>query len=221
MIDWLADTLLATTLLMALVLVVREPVRRHFGPAAAYGLWLVPALRLLMPPLTRTIERTTAPLSVAPVHFTQVAPAADAGVIAQLGGWETLALSAWLAGVAIMLVGGTLIYRWQRREVLRDSVQIARLGRIRIIRTPTVHGPMAFGILDQVIAVPIDFDDRFQPDELQVMQVVSDQVAMDLRLHIAAPALLFAGLLQAGDPPRPYSISANSRLVMVPVTVMP
>jgi len=42
---------------------------------------------------------------------------------------------------------------------------------------------------------------------------------MDLRLHIAAPALLFAGLLQAGDPPRPYSISANSRLVMVPVTV--
>src|SRR5689334_17894714 len=48
---------------------------------------------------------------------------------------------------------------------------------------------------------------------------ISDQVAMDLRLHIAAPALLFAGLLQAGDPPRPYSISANSRLVMVPVTV--
>lgn len=165
MIDWLTDTLLATTLLMTLVLVVREPVRRHFGPAAAYGLWLVPVLRLLMPPLTRTVERTTAPLSVAPVHSTQVAPAADAGVIAQLGGWETLALSAWLAGVAIMLVGGILIYRWQRREVLRDSVQIARLGRIRIVRSPTVNGPMAFGILDQVIAVPIDFDDRFQPDE--------------------------------------------------------
>ena len=55
--EWLADTLVATSLLMALVLLVRDPVRRQFGPAAAYGLWLIPALRLLMPPLTETVER--------------------------------------------------------------------------------------------------------------------------------------------------------------------
>src|SRR5687768_10990116 len=39
MTDWLVDTLLATSLLMALILLVREPVRRHFGPAIAYALW--------------------------------------------------------------------------------------------------------------------------------------------------------------------------------------
>ena len=71
MIDWLAATFLATSLLMALVLLVRESVRRLFGPAAAYGLWLIPALRLLMPTLTTTVERTVPaarPLSITASH---------------------------------------------------------------------------------------------------------------------------------------------------------
>ena len=40
MIDWLLGTLLATTALIVMVLLVREPVRRHFGARVAYGLWL-------------------------------------------------------------------------------------------------------------------------------------------------------------------------------------
>ena len=48
MIDWLVGTLLATSGLILLVLLVREPVRRHFGARVAYGLWLIPAARLLI-----------------------------------------------------------------------------------------------------------------------------------------------------------------------------
>ena len=58
MTDWLLGTLLATTGLIVLVLLIREPVRRHFGARVAYGLWLIPAARLLMPTLTHTVERT-------------------------------------------------------------------------------------------------------------------------------------------------------------------
>ena len=57
MTDWLLGTLVATTALIALVLLIREPVRRHFGARVAYGLWLIPAARLLMPTLTHTVER--------------------------------------------------------------------------------------------------------------------------------------------------------------------
>jgi hypothetical protein len=64
-----------------------------------------------------------------------------------------------------MLLWGVLTYRWQRREVLRDGVQLAELGTVRVVRSPAVTGPVAFGILDRVIAVPIDFDDRFDPRE--------------------------------------------------------
>ena len=167
MTDWLADTFLATSLLMAAVLLVREPVRRQFGPAAAYGLWLIPVLRLAMPPLVTTVERTVpaATATTLSMRPAQAIPAAEPSLIDRLGGLETVLISAWMAGAAIMLVGGILLYRWQRREVLRESVQLARLGKIRIVRSPAVSGPMAFGILDRVIAVPIDFDDRFDAQE--------------------------------------------------------
>ena len=48
----------ALVIVVLLVLLVREPVRRHFGARVAYGLWLIPAARLLMPTLTETVERT-------------------------------------------------------------------------------------------------------------------------------------------------------------------
>jgi len=169
MIDWLGDTLIATSLLMAVVLIVREPVRRHFGPAVTYGLWIVPALRLMMPPLITTIERTAPAARPLTVHALQaqpaVAPAAAPSLLEQVGGWHAVAISAWLAGAAAMLLGGLLTYRWQRREVLRDTVELAMLDKIRIVRSPAVSGPMAFGIVDRVIALPIDFEDRFDPGE--------------------------------------------------------
>ena len=51
MTEWLIDTLVMTGALMALVLLLRRPVARCFGAQAAYALWLLPALRFVMPPL--------------------------------------------------------------------------------------------------------------------------------------------------------------------------
>lgn len=51
MIAWVLETFAATTVLMVLVLAVRRPVARHFGPDIAYALWVLPVLRLFMPPL--------------------------------------------------------------------------------------------------------------------------------------------------------------------------
>jgi hypothetical protein len=86
-------------------------------------------------------------------------------LIEQFGGWETLAVSAWLAGASAMLLCAFLIYQRQRREVLRESVESARLGNIRIVRSTAVAGPIAFGIFDRIIALPLDFDERYDQDE--------------------------------------------------------
>jgi beta-lactamase regulating signal transducer with metallopeptidase domain len=48
---WIVQTLVASAVLMALVLVARGPVRRAFGPSVAYALWALPALRMILPPL--------------------------------------------------------------------------------------------------------------------------------------------------------------------------
>ena len=44
--SWLIDTFVVTAALIALVLVIRRPVARAFGPGMAYALWALPLLRL-------------------------------------------------------------------------------------------------------------------------------------------------------------------------------
>ena len=51
MTSWLLETLAWTAALIAIVLLLRRPVTRWFGPQFAYALWALPALRLLMPPI--------------------------------------------------------------------------------------------------------------------------------------------------------------------------
>ena len=61
MSTWLIDTALYTALLIALVLVLRRPVARHFGPGMAYALWALPLLRLFLPPLVLPANFAPAP----------------------------------------------------------------------------------------------------------------------------------------------------------------
>lgn len=51
MTSWWIETVLASTLLMLLALALRGPVRRAFGPQLAYALWVLPVVRMLLPPL--------------------------------------------------------------------------------------------------------------------------------------------------------------------------
>ena len=162
MTDWLLGTLLATSGLIVLVLFIREPVRRHFGARVAYGLWLIPAARLLMPTITQTIERPvsvdfsprmmTSQAGAEPMLMSGVA-APERTIIEQAGGWPTLLLVVWL-GVAIGLFAARILdFRRERNAILRDATDLGRLGSIRLVRSSEVSGPLAFGIFDRVVAV--------------------------------------------------------------------
>ena len=64
MIGFAIETFVATTLLMLLVLVIRAPVRKLFGPGIAYALWLLPVLRMALPPLPESWrEQAAAPVA--------------------------------------------------------------------------------------------------------------------------------------------------------------
>ena len=167
MIDWLLGTLLATTALVLLVLLVREPVRRHFGARVAYGLWLIPAARLLMPTLTQTVERTvpaSAPIQpfvpsvlAEPKLLASVA-SHEPSLLDQMGGVQTVVLVLWL-GIALgLFIGRMAAFQRERAAILDAAVEIGRAGSIRIVRSSKVSGPLAFGIFDRVIAVPANFE---------------------------------------------------------------
>lgn len=79
MIGWWIETLLASTLLMLLALALRGPVRRAFGPQLAYALWVLPAARMLLPPLPGQwqLSQWLAPLT----RKAEAAPAVAMGVL--------------------------------------------------------------------------------------------------------------------------------------------
>jgi beta-lactamase regulating signal transducer with metallopeptidase domain len=141
---------------------LRHPVRRLFGASVAYTLWLIPAVRAILPSFTQTIERVVpAPLPsdlhIAAARLPEIAPS----VPAFAADWPLLLAAIWLSGAGAMLLRGTFVYHRQRRAILGNAVRMARLGSIRIMRSERVRGPIAFGILDRVIVVPLDFDDSF------------------------------------------------------------
>jgi beta-lactamase regulating signal transducer with metallopeptidase domain len=172
--DWLLGTLFATSALIALVLLIREPVRRHFGARVAYGLWLIPAARLLMPTLTETVERPVG-VAVSPRMFSSQTVAeplmmsriaeTPPSLIEQAGGWPTILMVLWLGVAAGLFAARILAFRAERAAILENATELGRIGSIRLVQTREVSGPLAFGIFHRVIAVPADFESIYAEHE--------------------------------------------------------
>lgn len=175
--NWfLFDTLLWTGALIALVMLLRRPVARYFGAGAAYALWFLPLARLLIPPFTlpawmRPLAQTSEEVVAAsePLFAFEtdavVLPLAEPGMSAPTVvaasqpplDFLTPMLLLWLGGALVFLVRRFWLYFELRRELLEDARPVGDVGSIRLIETPAISGPMAFGVIDRVIALPVGF----------------------------------------------------------------
>jgi bla regulator protein BlaR1 len=179
MTEWLLDTFFATSGLMLLVLLLRQPVRRLFGSRVTYALWLIPAARLFMPTLTHTVERTipahpafvptAMPLASESLWMARVAPPLEHSVMERIGGLPTLLLALWLAVAFGLFLSRMIAFHRDRRALLASGKPIARLGAVRIVRTPEVVSPVALGILRPLIALPSDFRQLYGPRERRLV----------------------------------------------------
>lgn len=175
MIAWALETLIATSLLMLLVLFIRTPVRRAFGPQIAYALWLLPLTRLVLPPMPQSWrEHGVAPLADASqqVIYLMVEPIAAAPAIESTAAgsplpWGAMMLVAWLLGA-----GGFVAYHWLShwrfctaiRRQARSTGQVAS-GKVEVIESDAADGPLAFGIFRKTVAFPRDFTERYDETE--------------------------------------------------------
>ena len=171
--EWfLFDTLVWTGALIALVMILRRPVARLFGAGAAYALWFLPLARLVLPPFTLPAWMRPANEVVEPAEpafvFGQDAialPVAEPGMsgptfVASAEvpfDYLALALLLWLGGALVFLARRFHLYFALRRELLAHARPVGDVGSIRLIETSAISGPMAFGVLDRVIALPHEF----------------------------------------------------------------
>lgn len=153
----LLQTLAWTGVLIAAVLVLRRPVARHFGPQAAYALWALPVLRLVVPPLTLpawmapaavpaapsagTSEEAMLPVSD-PVMWQTAAAAAPGDAAPAPAGFDLFALLAewplaetlfllWLGGAAAFVALRFAAYFSLRDQLLAEGREVGRVdGRL-------------------------------------------------------------------------------------------
>lgn len=193
-----ADTLVTTGLLVLLILIVRKPFARHFGPRLTYALWAVPALRLVLPPLpfADPVVVTPQPTEMAvtmPVGLPVAAPAA-AEPLWSLADLIPLAFALWMAGMIAVLVTAMVSHRRFRRAVLNEAVELEPIGTIRLVMSDAVDGPVAFGLWQRYVAVPHDFFARYVAEEraLAIDHELSHHRHGDLWANSAALVLLAA-----------------------------
>ena len=196
LIEFLMDTLVWSGMLIALVLVLRRPVARIFGAGIAYALWLLPLLRLVMPPLVLPAwlapAAVPAPVTQAPaseiVTLSLAAPAAPALVLP----WELLLSAAWLGGAALFLIARVIEYREMRARLLAQAATVDLREGVRIVETPAVAAPVAFGVRDKVIAVPPRFliSGALAERELALQHELAHHRGRDLLANMLAQGVL-------------------------------
>jgi beta-lactamase regulating signal transducer with metallopeptidase domain len=171
-IAWAIEALLASAVLMAVVLVIRAPVRRQFGPSIAYALWALPVVRLLLPPLPQLH-------SAAPQLLNRASQTVTIYVIEPLGGSAAAPTSLYSSlGLALAMlwgVGAAAFLAWHAfghwrfcRRMIDQSVSTERAGDIEVIETSAATGPLAFGIFRRYVAFPRDFAERYDDDEREL-----------------------------------------------------
>jgi beta-lactamase regulating signal transducer with metallopeptidase domain len=175
MIALALEALAASTVLMALVLAVRGPARRAFGAELAYALWVLPVLRLLLPPLPSDWNPyVAAPLAgvgeramvlIAPTGPVDSATAVPVAASSQAATWLTML---WGAGAVAILLWQSLHYLLFRARVLRDAQPVAQVGSVAVVESAAATGPLAFGLLRRVVAFPRDFAERYDAQEREL-----------------------------------------------------
>jgi beta-lactamase regulating signal transducer with metallopeptidase domain len=200
---WLFDTFVVTSMLMLLVLLLRRPVARHFGPSVAYALWLIPAARVLMPSLegapAPTLESGTAlPDTVRDAILAGiVTPENTASATSQMAStpsvdYAVLGLTLWLGGATLFFIIQMIRYASMRDELLSEATEIANINGVRVVASDQVAGPLAFGLFKRYIAVPQDFTKSYSAEEreLAIAHEMAHHRSGDLFANLAAFILL-------------------------------
>ncbi len=195
----LVNSTIATSMAVALVSLLRRPVRIAAGARVAYWLWLlVPAMAvavLLPAPKQVYFVRSV----VLPEHISSAMTAAVTGHVApnRQSTLIGLALAMWGIG---FITAGVLTIRRQREfapildDLIRDAGGFHR---------GNVTTPMVVGALHPKIVVPMDFEARYPKDEQELIlaheraHATRNDVAVNVLGSIALCVFWFNPLIYA------------------------
>ncbi len=189
---WIAQTLLASSLLMLGVLSLRTVVAKQFGARAAYLLWCAPALRMLLPPLPESWvgfrpNAVTSLIAELPHAPALTLPTAHAAL-----DWPQWACILWIAGALSFLVWHSLRYLHFTGTARATANWLYAENGVEVAVSAAIAAPVAFGFLNKTVLLPTDFENRYSTVEqrLSLAHEMAHHRRHDLPVNFGALLLL-------------------------------
>ena len=179
-LNWAGHTGMDISILIVLVLMCRRPFVKMFGARAAYALWALPLLRLVLPETPITLPRpswlqTAANTPTEIITYMNVETIVT-GPVSTPFNWQLPAIGIWL-GVAIIWFAAQ-IFRQQKyihnvqadsspvspqiRNKLQQACKSLDLGVVpKICMSASNVGPFVTGVIRPVIVLPENFEKDF------------------------------------------------------------
>jgi beta-lactamase regulating signal transducer with metallopeptidase domain len=191
--SWLALGLAASSLLILVVLATRGMVQRWCGPAAAYALWLLPALRMLLPPLPAAAAPAPDVLRPALESLATTVSTGSASTLREAMAWYWPLLAFWSVGALVFLIVEFTRYRRFVGGHLPGARRIGETSDVPLYLCG-VDGPLAGGLFHPFILLPRDFTTVYSP--AQQALVVAHELQHHRRGDIIAnaAAMLFLAI---------------------------
>ncbi len=192
---WLMETTLIIALLISLVLLIRKPIAKTFGPRATYALWLLPVIRFflpefsilkphsqaLMPENLQALLTTYAAPPGASHETMQLMPGIPANTVATPSFIlvET-AITVWLACALLWFCAQLARQALYHNYLLTNSRPVCGLinqstnkiaKSINLRKSVTIRlskmqtGPLVTGLFKPVIILPASFSEIYTPIE--------------------------------------------------------
>ncbi len=196
MISALVNSLLPLTILLSLMLVIRQPLRKSIDANMVYNLWLVVPLSLVLYflpiPWQYLNEVTTLESQSDLMQQYLVTPSRS--ISQQLSLDKLLGLwlsSTWVLGF-ILLTSYWGITQYNYRKALKlkfltDSKyqqQIDENGatKLAIAQSSHIHSPVLIGLFKQILVIPEDFDELYTSEQQQL--IISHEVCHFSQHHM-------------------------------------
>ncbi len=165
MLNWLLTQTIPLTLLLVLLLGLRPLLQHYLGTRLQYSLWLAVPLLLLWPLLLLQWM----PVTDLAVYRVQLNMPKISAELPTDGLLPTGLLAVWLSGAGLIALA---VSRQQRSITLalRTAAVVKTAGfALRCKQSLGVQGPYVTGLVRPTVLLPVDFQQRFDPEQQQLI----------------------------------------------------
>ncbi len=174
MIDWLYQSTLDISIIIVLILIIRNPVRRLLGAHISYWLWALPLLRLIF---SKKFERPAVITEYLPIPASNDLIPVYTGPLQPNDSQLEVLTVIWVLGLIFWVLLKTAqaikfksLLKKYSKDIPTDSVLTPALSlkfssNIEFKQSSAIDGPFISGLLNNTVYLPDDFFEAYNENQ--------------------------------------------------------